>query len=182
MSSSNLEKNPGILCSEGCFLVHQLLCEQCLCNTKPILARCGSTPIPLNISCGDGFAFLRNAEKAASFLLQEDQRTPLPQYRPMYIIFTFPRYVSCRSFSASICNSLQLFFVFLQPCVSFKPLLWLPLPCRCFYFLYQLVPRWYLAPLLQHTYRTQPCITIHRHKLIRQTQHNTRTHIQAQFL
>ena len=109
MSPSNLENNPGILCSEGCFPVHQLLCEQCLCNTKPIFARWGSTPILPNISCRDGFTFLRNAEKAASFLLQEDQRTPLPQYKSMYIIFTFPRYVSCRSFSASICNSLQLF-------------------------------------------------------------------------
>ena len=35
----------------------ELLCEQCLCNTKTKNARWGSTPIPLNISCGDGYAF-----------------------------------------------------------------------------------------------------------------------------
>ncbi len=63
MSPSNLENNPGILCSEGCFPVYQLLCEQCLCNTKPNFARWGSTPIPLNISCGDGCALLRNIKE-----------------------------------------------------------------------------------------------------------------------
>ena len=42
----------------------ELLCEQCLCYTKPIFARWGSTPPPLNISCGDGCAFLRTLKKS----------------------------------------------------------------------------------------------------------------------
>lgn len=98
MSPSNLENNPGILCSEGCFPVLQLLCEQCLCNTKPIFARCGSIPIPLNISCGDGCAFLRTLKKS-------DTSYPVSlQYR-YGLMLLIPYYFDASSHSVDVASS-----------------------------------------------------------------------------
>ena len=76
-------------------IISQLLSEQCLCNTKPIFARWGSTPIPLNTSCGDGCAFLRTLKKS-------DTSYPVSlQYR-YGLVLLIPYYFDASSHSVDV--------------------------------------------------------------------------------